>query len=235
MRARAKSMRSIASKTTSSVASRSCSRNVSTAASAYRFVRSIASTTRASKASSRAAAATCASRSCRRGPAPARRLLGPALFVWRGHPADRAQMLELPLPVDLHVVLFITRREPYCVVALTHRERPEEIPLPLRTVAIHFDDRVHHVMLRKTNPIAKAFEKFANRRVPLVRADVGPFPDAVVGEQRDDVVGVVIVVAYRAVTRLEFLDRLDVFENRDALGEFGEIHGDNLRGRCCQL
>src|SRR5579872_4935973 len=98
-------------------------------------------------------------------------------------------MLELPLAVDFHVVLFVARRQPYRIVALAHREGSEEIPLSLGAIAAHLDDWIHHVVLREADAIAKALEQLANRRVPLVRADVGPFPDAVLGKQGDDLIG----------------------------------------------
>src|SRR5260370_22914692 len=54
--------------------------------------------------------------------------------------------------------------------------------------------------------------------------DAGALPDAVGREQRGDFRRIVILVADRAVAGLEFLDRLDIFENRDSFFEVADIH-----------
>src|SRR6266851_440547 len=151
--------------------------------------------------------------------------LGPSRLVRRRHPADRAQMLELPLPVDLDVVVLVARRQPYRPVTLAERERPHEIPAALRLVAIDLDNRVHHVMLREADPLLETLEQLANRRKPLMLPDgADALPDSVLGKQRRNLRGVVIIVADGAITRLEFLDRLDILDNRDPLLQFGIIH-----------
>jgi hypothetical protein len=57
-----------------------------------------------------------------------------------------------------------------------------------------------------------------------MHSDAGAFPDSVGRKQRGDLFGIMIVVADRAVASLEFLDRLDVLENRDSLFELANIH-----------
>src|SRR6266481_546972 len=58
--------------------------------------------------------------------------------------------------------------------------------------------------------------------------DARALPDALGCEQRNDFRRIVILVADRAVTGLQFFDRLDVFENRDSLFEIADIHCSDL-------
>src|SRR5271156_3500871 len=134
-------------------------------------------------------------------------------------------MRELPLAVELDVVVFVASAEPHCSVPAAHRERPEKVPDAGGAVAADLDDRIHHVVLREADALLEALEQFANRVMPLMPPDARAFPDAVGGEQPGDFRWIVIVVADRAVAGLELLDRLDVFENGDPLFEFVEIHG----------
>src|SRR5579862_3594953 len=139
-------------------------------------------------------------------------------------------MRELPLAVELDVVLLIACAEPHRAIPVTHRERSEEIPDAGRAIAADVDDRIHHVMLRETDSLLEALEKFANRVVSLMPPDAGAFPNAVRREQRGDFRGIVILVANGAVACLEFLDRLDIFENRDPFFEVADIHRNPLCG-----
>src|SRR5690242_19701021 len=95
-------------------------------------------------------------------------------------------MLEFPFTVDFYVVVFIAGRQPIGAVTLAKGEGPKEVPTCLGSVAINFNDRVHHIVLRESDPIAKALEQLANRRMSLVSSYVGALPDAVFGKQRRD-------------------------------------------------
>src|SRR5262249_48047519 len=74
--------------------------------------------------------------------------LRPTFFVVRAHRRTlHAQVLDLPHAVLLHVVVVIARGQPFRLVAFAHRERDEEVPHCVRTLAVHVDDRVHHHVL----------------------------------------------------------------------------------------
>src|SRR5579859_5763265 len=98
--------------------------------------------------------------------------LRPALFIWRGHPANRAQMLELPLAVDFYVIVLVARGQPYGAITLAKRERPHEIPTALAAIAVHLDNRIHHVVLREADAFLEALEKRANRRMPRMASNL---------------------------------------------------------------
>src|SRR5690348_2425883 len=105
-------------------------------------------------------------------------------------------MLKFPFAVDLYVIIFVPRSQPMGAVALAKREWPEEIPTSLRSLSAYLDDRIHHVVLRKADTIAKAFEQLAYRRLSAMRPLVGALPDAVFDEQRRDHIRIVIIVAH---------------------------------------
>src|SRR5580693_2399948 len=138
-------------------------------------------------------------------------------------------MLELPFTVNLHVIVFIARRQPQRAIALAKREWPHEIPVALRPIPLHLNNGVHDVMLRETDPLLEALEQRPDGGVSLMTSDVGALPDAILDEQRRNLVGIVIVVADGAVTRLQLLDRFGVLAQRDALFEFRYIHDDSLQ------
>src|SRR5260370_1924347 len=151
--------------------------------------------------------------------------LRPSRLVRRRHRANGGKMLDLPLPVDLDVVVLVARRQPYRPVTLAERERPHEIPAALRLVPIDLDNRVHHVMLREADPLLETLEQLANRRMPLMLPDgADALPDSVLGKHRRNLRGVLIIVADGAITRLELLDHLDILENREPPLRFGIIH-----------
>src|SRR5258708_16826209 len=133
-------------------------------------------------------------------------------------------MRELPLAVELDAIVFVASAEPHRTISAAHRERADEIPDAGCAIAIDFDDRIHHVMLREADPFLEALEQFADRVVSLMPSDAGALPDTVGREQRGDLRRIVILVTDRAVAGLEFLDRLDIFENRDSLFEVADIH-----------
>src|SRR5262249_28091330 len=141
------------------------------------------------------------------------------------HPADCAQMLELPFAVDLYVIVFIAGCQPIGAVTLAKSERSHEIPARLCPIAVNFNDRVHHIVLREADTIAKALEQVANRRMALMGSDAGALPDPIFGKERRDHVGIMIIVADCTVTGFEFFDRLDIFENSNSLFQFLSSHG----------
>ena len=69
-----------------------------------------------------------------------------------------------------------------------------------------------------------------DRGVAADGGDAFAFPDAVLGEDLDDPVGIVGIVADVAVLRFEPLDRLDVLQLDDSPLEFLRVHGPCLGG-----
>src|SRR5262249_7632432 len=151
-------------------------------------------------------------------------LVRPAGLVRSRHPPNRAQVLEFPFAPHPDIVLFVAGREPPRAIPLAEGERPQEIPDAGRAIAVDLDSRIHHIVLREADSIAKAFEQLPDRGMALMRADAIAFPDAVVREQLGDLIRVVIIVAHGAIARLELLDSFGVFENGDALLEIGGCH-----------
>src|SRR5262249_22751609 len=133
-------------------------------------------------------------------------------------------VLEFPLTLHLHIVVFVTGCEPPRAIPLAQREWPQEIPDAPGAIAVDLDSRIHHIVLREADSIAKAFKQLTDRGVARMRPDAIAFPDAIIREQLGDLIRVVIVVAHGAIARLELLDRLDVFENGNALLEIRACH-----------
>jgi hypothetical protein len=55
--------------------------------------------------------------------------------------------LKFPHTVDLDKVVFLEGREPDLAVPFTEGERSQEIPAPVRCVAVHLDAGIEDVVL----------------------------------------------------------------------------------------
>src|SRR5262249_1352688 len=97
-------------------------------------------------------------------------------------------------------------------MALTKREWSYEIPFASRPCALNLNDRVHDVVLRELDQLLKLLKQLANFRVPSGGPEDRAFPDSVFGEHGGDSFRVVVVVTDFAVSGLELLYGLDVFQ-----------------------
>jgi hypothetical protein len=95
-------------------------------------------------------------------------------------------MLELPGAVDLDVVVFVARRQPYRLIRLAQGEWPEKMPDAVGLVALHLDPRIEDIMLGKADPLVEAPKELPQLIVPFGQADALPFPDAVFRKNPDD-------------------------------------------------
>lgn len=72
----------------------------------------------------------------------------PALFVVCAHGRTlHAQVLNLPRPIQLHIVFVVSSRLPFCLVAFVEGKGSEEVPGGFGAVAIDIDDGVHRHVL----------------------------------------------------------------------------------------
>src|SRR4029077_3065575 len=108
----------------------------------------------------------------------------------------------------------------------------EEIPRSCGAIAGHFDDRVDHHVLRKTDRLLETDEQLADGGVSFRVPDAAAFPLAILGEDRGDAVRIVVVVADRAVGCFQLFDRLDALETIDAFCQVLQVHFESpLRRR----
>src|SRR5712692_4922188 len=138
-------------------------------------------------------------------------LFCPALVKGGPERRDDLQVFELPFPVLLDILFLIPGRSPYCLVAFRERAGLKQVPGTFCSVAMHFDDRVHHVMESKRQELGRITKELANGLTPLTAAEETAVPDRVFSEQRSNTLRVVAVIAKAGVARLEFLDGVDVF------------------------
>jgi hypothetical protein len=133
-------------------------------------------------------------------------------------------MLKFPLARDFDVIVFVTGGEPELTITFAEGERAEEIPRPMRLVTGYLDTGIEDVVLREADSLGKTLKQLPNLGMTLRASDSFSLPNAVVGEDSDDPVLVMIVITDIAIFGLQLLDRFDILESDDVFFEFGAIH-----------
>ena len=118
------------------------------------------------------------------------------------------------------------------VIPSRRPSHPSSTPSPLRRarpsarrrVALHRDAGIEDVVLREADLLCEALEQAPQLGVSAGGRDALAVPDGVFGEDLDDPVRVVCVVADVAVLGLPLLDRLDVLQLGQASFEFMRVH-----------
>jgi hypothetical protein len=94
----------------------------------------------------------------------------------------------------------------------------------MRLVTLHLNARVKDVVLGEANAVSEVLEQFTQFSMSLGVADAFPFPNAILSENADNSILIVIVVTNIAVFGFEFLNGFRILQNGDVLYQFRCIH-----------
>src|SRR5208283_1697411 len=108
----------------------------------------------------------------------------PALVMRCEEQARDLELLELPSRRRPDVVV-IVGREPHRARTLRtfERARLQELPLARRTVAVHFDNRIHHLMGREAEDLGRAAKEAPDRLAADLTPEITAIPDGVLDEE----------------------------------------------------
>ncbi len=117
---------------------------------------------------------------------------------------------------------------PHGPVALAERARHEEIPLRSSHVALHVNLAIETIVDRKGKEPRGTPEELPDRVPSFKPAQALAFPHCVLGEERGNGIGVVLVIAIRRIPRLEVTDGVHVFQGLHPLFELGQASHINV-------